>query len=226
MAAAALESGATGQDLQWMAACGCNGFHPGNISRDLCARFLPKMTNRKPYEVHCSVQQKDSVSGQTSTQLVPQHILLPHEVLADVASSLDGSQILGTSQVDSFWKAFRASGALAARPNLEEACRQRMLPLVLHTDGAAYSDNGSLLQLSMRCMLSQGSISQTQFLLAAIPKSCSVEDTWAPVYDAIVSSLQSLYFEDCNYMGANYDHGRVAKMPPKAVVVAPRPAFQ
>ena len=219
LARAALESGAQGGDLAVMAAAGCHGCHPGNISRDLCRKLVPLLASRPAFEVPCEVSTKEPQSGRMRLASESQHILLPHEILADVCSSLEAERLLGLSKREQFWKDFEESGAMQDRPELLEARAANMLPLILHTDGAPYTDTGSLLQLSMRSLLGEGPVTETQFLLAGLPKACTTTATWHPVYEAVVRSLECLYYGDISAMGDTYDRSRCKQLPPKAVVL-------
>ncbi|CAE7287206.1 unnamed protein product [Symbiodinium natans] len=167
-----------------MAAAGCHGCHPGNISRDLCRKLVPLLASRPAFEVPCEVSTKEPQSGRMRLASESQHILLPHEILADVCSSLEAERLLGLSKGEQFWKDFEESGAMQDRPELVEA-----------------------------------RATETQFLLAGLPKACTTTATWDPVYEAVVRSLECLYYGDISAMGDTYDRRRCKQLPPKAVVL-------
>ncbi len=222
LAAAALQTGAEGKDLEFLARAGSWGTQPGNIARDVARHFAAKMATRSTYSILCETVSKDTTTAAQELRLLPQHVNLPHEILSDVFESTDGADLLGLSHLNSFWDDFASSGGLAKRPVLREAYEQKMIPLMLHTDGAPYSDTGSLLQISMRSLLSDGPVADTQYLLAALPKACTTGNTWQPIYEALVSSFKCLYYGSTSYMGEEYDASRVPALKFRAVIFEPQ----
>ena len=72
-----------------------------------------------------------------------------------------------------FWKSFDVQQELP-------------IPLLLHGDSA------SMLVVSIRCVISEKAVKNSELLLACLPKEATTDSTWKPIWDAIATSLTAL----------------------------------
>ena len=66
------------------------------------------------------------------------------------------------------------------------------IPLLLHGDHASFSETDSMLVVSMRCIISDKAVKNSELLLACLPKEATTGSTWKPIWDAITASLTAL----------------------------------
>lgn len=66
------------------------------------------------------------------------------------------------------------------------------IPLLLHGDHASFSETDSMLVVSMRCVISDKAVKNSELLLACLPKEATTGSTWKPIWDAITASLTAL----------------------------------
>jgi hypothetical protein len=198
LADAAVCSGCTAQDVQALAAIGSHGHNPQNMQRDLLRKFGYSMTT--PDVTTVSTPYLDKVGERTTVEMCDTDLLLPHDWFASLANSPEAEEhVLGLNARQAFWAKVRQDDPRKDRQRLSE----NMVPLVVHGDAAAFQQRDSLMAISMRSLLTKGSVVATQLLLAALPKSCTVSakrerlpeqsDSWRAIWKQLVWSFKALY---------------------------------
>lgn len=195
IAKAAVDAGVTSNDVCKLAKLGGSGHSPQNVQRDLQVLHFKNLASPEPFLIQTKVKSKDE-NGQPLLKVHSLPVLLPHEWV----HSIDGKKmwhILGQESAEAFWK-----GVDLTRPRLQ-ACKDWLksykdikkecpIPFTLHGDGAPHSEIDSLLCLSMRSMLTQLSIAESQLLLFASPKACLARETLADVMKTLSWSFKAL----------------------------------
>ena len=123
--------------------------------------------------------------------------------------------ILGLNQCREFWQ-----GQDLKRPRFQ-ACKgffknikkEEPIPFTLHGDGAPHTEVDTLQVLSMRSILTQAPIAESQLLLFSCPKACLARETMEDVMALLAWSFTSLTqgkFPDKDPWGSELDARRKA----------------
>lgn len=199
IAKAAYHSGCVAQDVVQVAATGAWGEQPGNIHRDLVRHLVTKSVAPEPFCIHTSVKQRNP-DGSSSTSKHPIHILLPHEWIHAIDKHDMMESMCGMHFVEKFWSMQDVNGNPRFSPRSRSSISglgfdpkvEKPIPFTVHGDGVPHTELDSLMVISMRAMTTSMSISHSQLLLCAIPKSCIVPDTMQTVWQIISWSLTCL----------------------------------
>lgn len=70
--------------------------------------------------------------------------------------------------------------------------KEAPVPLILHGDGAPHREIDSLQVLSMRSMLAETSIAESQLLLFACPKACLGKEAMADIMKTLAWSFTAM----------------------------------
>jgi hypothetical protein len=127
-------------------------------------------------------------------------IFLPSSWLSAFASApelqYDFAAVFGTDRLQEFWSSVDMKHpkfhSLAGRKHARSKC----IPLCLHGDGAAFHERDSLMVVSFGGLLREGSTLDSNFVLAAYPKTCSVKGdngTWDTIWKWIRWDLNALF---------------------------------
>jgi hypothetical protein len=195
-AQAAVQDGATHPEITWIAQLGSHGLHPGNVSRDLKAKYLQETLAPEPYSAKISLF---TTKDRTATVEQNVDLLLPHEWFAKLASSFgpwDFDEQFGAAIAPEWWADQDMNNPkFFEHPLLDIAdWRKVALPVVIHADGAKFQERDSLLTISLKGLLfSRTSKKDAHMLIGSLPKSVStkeaVEEIWAVVHWSCVALL-------------------------------------
>ena len=166
------------------------------MRKEICnVVFFKNLASPEPFLVKTTVKTKDD-NGQPDLKMHSLPVLLPHEWV----HSIDGrnmDHILGQEAAEMFWRKVDLK-----RPRLQ-ACKSWLntykdikkeapIPFTFHGHGAPHSEIDSLLCFSVRSMLTQVSIAESQLLLFACPKACLEKPTVADVMKTLSWSFKAL----------------------------------
>ena len=191
-----------------LAGLGAGGRLPGNTHRDLLAA-----TGDMPFKRALSTFMVPYRHGLRGVRAVPQEMLLPHLVVAELyeaypdefSTRLLGSDGLGdTSRLQSFWESMeQRHPGVRGNAMLDVASWQQcFIPLAVHGDGVPVSGVGkswskSFESYSFNSLLGRGSTLQFQFLIAGIFKhlasTSAVGHTQRRVWRKMCWSLTALW---------------------------------
>ena len=172
-------SGCNQNDLVAMAKCGSFGQQKGNCHRDMLALHCKHLA-LQAHLVRAPV--KDPKSQNRGTEEVA--LLLPHMVFATHEGSLRIS--LPCRSVGPSGKVWKRARTLAWRTKGKVDAPTRTVPLFIHGDGCEFQTRDSLMTWSWGSLLSRSPSLSSHILLTAVPKSCTLTDTWDPL-DAWIS---------------------------------------
>ena len=191
IAHAAIQSGAQGDDLEGLASIGGYGNSIGNAQRDLVRQVSAKILVPDPFVVTMPI------CHNLCKKTVPMEIMLPHDWVTALASNGYLEQLMGSKKAMDFWKLqnFKKNPQYVKCKSFFDTVdftNDIVIPLLIHGDGAPYTDADSLQILSMKSLLSDLSIQFSQFLLSAFPKACLVEDSMGNLWSALTWSFRAL----------------------------------
>jgi hypothetical protein len=209
LAAAAKDSGLRGdRNIDLMAAIGTSGQHGQNCHRDLVRIFcgddlLP------PASVQITVPAKVSSQGVIELTAVESAMFYIHDWLTVLSTKPEAMDIaLGTvADRRRFWSGVSEDDPRWAHPALAELRRSpdfpaKVVPLLLHGDGAEHKKNDSLTVVSVRSLVATTNTLASQLLVTAFPKSCRQQgrkhhledtDTWLSLWRLISWDLQACF---------------------------------
>ena len=187
-AQAAVHDGATHPEITWLAHLGSHGLHPGNVSRDLKAKYLQETSAPEPYSAKVSLY---TTKDRTATFEQNVDLLLPHEWFAKLASSYgpwDFDEQFCAALAPEWWAGQDLTNPeFCEHPLLDiDGWRNVAIPVVLHADGARFQERDNLLTISLKGLLfCRTSKKDAHMLIGSLPKSVStkaaVEELWAVV---------------------------------------------
>ena len=216
ISAAAEKAGVSSSDVSKLAKLGGSGHSQQNVQRDLQCSFFRNLASPEPFLVKTTVKTKDE-NGQPDLKMHSLPVLLPHEWV----HSIDGrnmDHILGQEAAEMFWRQVnlkrpRFQACKSWLNTYKDIKKEAPIPFTLHGDGAPHSEIDSLLCFSMRSMLTQVSIAESQLLLFACPKACLEKKTVADVMKTLSWSFKALAtgkFPSKNPWGNGLDKQRQA----------------
>ena len=192
IAMAAVQSGANTSDLQQLASLAASGNSQGNSQRDLMRMLFHNVMAPEPYEITTPLLTSQGVQDS------PFHILLPHDWISAIADKQLLPNLLGTDGLQEFW----AQQNWSQNPQLKAAhvfktvraeCKTECwIPLLVHGDGAPFTEVDSIEVFSMRGLLATKSVQVSQFLLFLSPKACLVEASMNNIWKTVVWSFKAL----------------------------------
>jgi len=157
-----------------LAALGASGKHPQNAERDLC-RLLRSEIQVEPYLLELSLESSLS----TQLERVQVGVLPIHEMLAAIANAGPATfqiGLLGPAGLDSagvFWQHAKKLACYCKHPALEDPrVLSRLLPLMIHTDGAEVYNNREYYFWCWSSLLAKGNVFDTKFPIVAVPHAC------------------------------------------------------
>ena len=214
LAHAACLSGLECGDVRFLASLGSYGRQPGNCHVGIITKFCRDLHVPPPFSAQVPLSIKVGLVKVVAQK--PVDVLLPHDWFASLDKADASNKVLGFDNVSAFWDGQNfedpkfSNGVVQNSPGF----RNRLVPLVLHGDGVAFQNKDSLMAISMRSVLSEGSIKDSQMLLAAIPKRCRCksrnEDTWQQLWKILAWSLTALFHgvhPDTDHNGEPFPHG-------------------
>lgn len=185
----------TVQELNDVCSCGSMGELPGNIPRDLTAMFCKDLLTPEPLTIRIPYvdpkgDKKHAESIETKIFLASDWIHCAHKLEA-------GKFIFGFQEVEAFWNNVAPTNKmLDPKITKRGAWKSKTLPLQLHADGAAFHDRDSLVTVSISGLLKQGSIKESNLVLASYPKSCTSKiqgsETWHVIWEWLVWDFHAL----------------------------------
>ena len=193
LAHAALCDGLQHPEISEIAASGAYGNNTGSIHRDLTAHFVKDLV--APAGRLLTVPGKDVKGGKVAIEMACK-VVLPSDWLLAMAShghlheELELAFGYGTAK-ERFWDLV---GSKFDHPAKKKGAQG--IPLLVHGDGARFQDKDSLLTVSMSGLLKQGSISDTNLILASWPKNSSIKGqcgTWSEIWEWLVWDFNGLY---------------------------------
>lgn len=188
LAHCALLDGASHEELAAIASTGDWGQLPGNVHRDLSARFLKKIA-------FCEPQLVETVALDPKTQkTVPAQagVYHPHLQLSSLQEYEECSAIFCTDQNEAFWDAVEKAQdpKLKDHPMLKvPGWKQLFHPFFVHGDAVEYQQHDSMMVWHWGSMLNTLGSMLGGLLLAAFPKSATASETWEPILHSVVWSL-------------------------------------
>ena len=164
--------GLSSEQINSLASVGSRGAHPGNMRRDLMRSVLGDLPAVfKPAMVAVPYVKKKS--GTVDFMQLP--VMLPSDVLRALYTDYRTvfMEMLGQGP-KWFWDHVNNEDPrLLGHPMCTElGWENTCLPIVLHIDGAKYTNKDSMLVISWTLLQSSGNTWDTHFLVAAFPKSC------------------------------------------------------
>jgi len=211
---AAQLSGLHSPDVAFLARLGSYGHHPGNIQRDLLKKFTNEMCTPELSLAHPYLKRKRG--GMHRLVKHPCPVLLPHDWLASLAQHGLLDQVLCRQKVDTFWgQQNKADPKLYQNPVLDvDDYSSIAVPMLLHGDAASFQNRDSLMIYSMRSLLVDSPVFESQLLLAAIPKSCTVnhgqmatwEHIWSLLSWSFIAAFKGLH-PDADHNGKPFEEG-------------------
>eukprot|EP00969_Alexandrium_andersonii_P336082 14854881-Alexandrium_andersonii.AAC.1 len=203
IAAAAMQDGAKGNDLQSLATLGSSGQQPKNCHRDLVQRLKPPALGPAVYEIRLWYKFRFNVLKPFLVKC-----LLPHRLFAYLFSK--HSKVFhqkflggGPATIEDFWTAMRQHPAMRNHPMLSRGdYKSKCVPLGLHGDSVPVAGIGrkwvkSCLALSWQSLLACGSTVEFNYLIIALYKVLCVKEgpkaTMAKVWKTIRWSFYWLW---------------------------------
>ena len=190
-AAAAEESGAAG--LGQFQRIGGGGRHPGNAQRDLM-RALGKP--RGSPEFYTSVIPVALANGQASVSHHP--FVLPHALFSSLyAARVETFQkcVQGDRQErQELWDTLSQHPVVQNHPVLRSGELKHVIPVGLHGDAGAFSNNDSLYVITWNSLVGQGTTREQRFIITVIRKREMLQDgsTLEALFRVIAWSLNAL----------------------------------
>ena len=194
--------GAEHPDLALIGKAGNFGQVPGNCHRDIMTNFCHGSHIPEGYNV--KVNCKDPKTSKKASENAS--VLLPHLLFAELDKSYEEQfhSIFGTHALEEFWtKVERAcDDRLTGHPicfdkrhgvmkdHVQD--KAKTIPLFIHGDGVEYQGRDSLFIWNWGGLLNQFNSLSSHFLISAFPKSCTLDDTWAPIMSWVRWSLEAL----------------------------------
>ncbi len=142
------------------------------------------------------VQVKDPKTQGPVQEDIP--LMLPHVLFANLSHEYPEAfeAMFATSECHSFWKGVeRTKDPRLMKPIASNGKVQgpaTLVPLFIHGDGCEFQTRDSLMTWSWGSLLSQNPSLSAHLLLAAVPKSCSLPETWGPLDAWIAWSFTAL----------------------------------
>lgn len=131
---------------------------------------------------HCS---KDKETGQAVVGSRETHVLFPHDWLATLDEADLVEKYFGSvEQMGSFWRWQRQDNPKYYKNVFFEQANDmtKVIPLLVHGDGAQHAEHDSLFAISFRSLLTALSVKDSQFLCAGICKSSKTADTLPEIW--------------------------------------------
>jgi hypothetical protein len=197
IAAAAVADGLRVPEVLFIAEAGHAGHVPGNISRDLLRNCVGDISVPQTYSIQVDAVDRNRADSSVSVQV---DILLPHQIFSHVASTCPStfSKWTNADNLEAFWEASVRSGDphLAADAAVHTAdFRRRAVPLILHGDGASFSNSESLETASFGALLHKGSTWSSKYVCATWVSSAAVPGgggTWDQIWAVLVWSFNAM----------------------------------
>lgn len=187
----AIRDGAQHEELHVLAKGGNYGVHTGNCHRSLMSSFCRGISICKPFQVQAPL-----LDQKTTTQVwAGIDVFLPHLLFESLQSYPIFEQMFDRSKLENFWQKTLAKGDDRIKDHpctLEKGWMKTTVPLFIHGDSVEFQSRDSMMVWSFgNALFDEGSL-LSHLLLAAVPKSCSVEETWNPVWKWLRWSFEAL----------------------------------
>ena len=197
----AMMHGASHPELAKIGSSGNWGGTPGNCHRDVMTHFCQGSRLNLPAQVQVAV-----LDPKISKVLVEDAaVFLPHLLFSDLGHHYPEQfqKVFATDKLEEFWKGVEKTkdDRLVQHPICQKGealikgsvqKKETTIPLFLHCDGVEFQSRDTLLVWNWGCLLNHFHSLASHFLLSAIPKACTTEDTWEPLMAWITWSLEAL----------------------------------
>ena len=189
----AMLDGAQHPDLYGIAKTGNFGQQHGNVHRDLMHEFARNICIEKH---QCATNFIDPKSS--SKEEVQAHMYLPHVLFSNLAKGYPTkfNELFIGNALEQFWEyALEKEDARIEKHPLLKVYpnwKQTTIPMFIHGDGVELQEMDQFMVWSWGPLLCQACSLETNMLIGAIPKSCTSEETWAPLMELLVWSFQAL----------------------------------
>ena len=181
----AMQQGASGCDR--VANMGSAGRHAQNIFRSM--RSALGMPRGAPEMDWFEIPMR-------SGRKTPHPFLLPHKFFSSFYSECIGkwaSKMSGPpGACRQFWNGMRDSSFLRLHPNLPEASWPRSIPLGVHADAGAFSEQDSLYTISWNSLLGDGPTVRKRFVFTVLRKNDMVADSLDCALKILAWSMNAL----------------------------------
>ena len=198
----AILDGATHPELAQIASAGLWGEIPGNVHRDVMAHYCQDISISPAIHVQVPVLEPKS----SKVLVEDASIFLPHILFSDLAHHYPDQfhNLFGTQDLQPFWTGVEKvkDDRLYQHPIcLDERQgeytksvqnKQKTIPIFMHCDGVEFQSRDSLQVWNWGGLLNQYHSLASHFLVSAIPKACTTEDTWDPIMAWVTWSLEAL----------------------------------
>jgi hypothetical protein len=155
-----------------LAAAGTNGQHSGNIMRDV--KTYLGLPNGAPEFVWLEIPMK-------AGRKIPHPFLMPHAWFNSLYGQTERwskAMVSSGQQCKSFWEGMRSTAFVKNHPRLMHAdAWDSMVPLGIHADAGAFSNEDSLYVISFNSLLGMGPTISKRFLFTVVRKSEMAADT-------------------------------------------------
>ena len=195
LAKAALQSGLDAKDIRELASLGSYGDHPGNCHRDLVRKVAPNLVAPTSYEVQIPMKIRSKESGEMQAVVQSFNLLLASDWFSCYDSAGLAPKVFGDEATCAeFWQKHSADDPkFLDNPYFEDANNKKgAVPLMLFGDGAQHGEYDSVVGIGMRSLLTREHITNSMFLIAALPKSATAkdaifaQDSWKEIWKVIV----------------------------------------
>ena len=186
----AILDGATHPELAQIASTGHWGEIPGNVHRDVMAYYCQDIKLTPAIHVQVPVLE----------------LFLPHILFSDLAHHYPDQfhSLFGTQDLQSFWngvekvkddRLYQHPICLDERHGTYTNCvqeKQKTIPLFIQCDNVEFQGRDPLQVWNWGGLLCQYHSLAAHFLVSAIPKACTTENTWDPIMEWVTWSLEAL----------------------------------
>ncbi len=186
-------SGTDQEDLDIIASCGSYGTNPSHIHGELLNKFCGDLIPPAPHTVVLPI--KDPKGDPRAVDYTDVAIFLPSFWMrALYEKAVDQFvQTFGTHALSDFWDGQDLNHPRYEWLRRQRNVRQRCIPIVVHGDGVSFQDRDSLLVTSFSGLLKDKTTTlDSNLLISAFPKSCSIPATQARLWRWIVWDLRAL----------------------------------
>ena len=190
LAEQAMLDGCTHPEVCDVARAGSHGLYPGNVHRDLMARFVKGVFVPEPMQVPVQCLNPKSLKKEKEEAAV----ILPHMLFSSLATLPNFNESFPTAQLEQFWQTLEKRGdpALEGHPMKTRNWKKITIPLFVHGDGVQYASSNSLMVWSWGALMTCFNSLQSKFLISCWPKSATTEETWNDLLEEVCWSFSAL----------------------------------
>lgn len=177
------------------AKCGNFGQNRPSTHRDMVAAWCKKIHIAEPHMVKVPV--KDPKTQREGTEEVA--LMLPHLVFSNLSHEYPDNfeAMFAITDCKNFWGGMEkckdprlVSPITLTKGKVDKP--EKTVPLFVHGDGCEFQTRDSLMTWSFGSLLSKNTSLSPHILLTAVPKSCTLKETWKPLDKWISWSFAAL----------------------------------